>query len=104
MFWIIIILIQLVLWWITFFKTKKMKRTKDTNRWSASEWNDFELTNERYKFPLGVVALVLLVCLIPIAGIIGIVIVHCAHESKRNCKWGDMRPSFALIELFKKEI
>ena len=104
MFWTIIIIIQLILWWVTFFKTKKMKRTKVESRWNSTTWSDFELTNERYKFPLGGVAIVFLSCLVPILGIGCIVCVHCAYETKRDCEWDDTKPSFALIELFKKEI
>lgn len=104
MFWIIIILIQLVLWWVTFFKAKKMKRTKIEGRWNSTTWSNFELTNERYKFPLGLVALVLLSCIIPLGGIAVIVIIHSAFENKRDGEWGDTKPSFALIELVKKEI
>ena len=104
MFWFIIIVIQIVLWWVTFFKTKKMKRTKLENRWGNKEWGEFSLTNERYKFALGYVVASLLACLIPFVGIIVIVIIHANNESKFSSQWGDTKPSFAIIELLKKEI
>jgi hypothetical protein len=104
MFWIILILIQLVLWWVTFFKTKKLVREKVESRWNSTTWSEFVPTNERYKFPLFGVAIVFLACLVPILGIGAIVCVHCAYESKRDCEWGNTKTSFALIELLKKEI
>lgn len=69
-----------MLWWVTFFKTKKMVRKKVETRWNTTTWSDFMLTNERYKFPLGLVALVFLTCFIPVGGIICVVCVYYAEE------------------------
>jgi hypothetical protein len=104
MFWIVIIIIQLVLWWVTFFKTKKMVREKVESKWNYATWSEFKLTEERYKFPLFGVALTFLTCLIPILGIGCIVAFLCASENRRDSEWGDTKPSFSLIELLKREI
>lgn len=104
MIWFIIVVIQIVLWWVTFFKTKKMIRTKAENRCGYKEWGEFSLTNERYKFPLWSVLLSFLGCLIPIVGIVVLVPTYVANESKYDREWEAEKPSFAIIELLKKEI
>lgn len=105
MFWIIIILIQLVLWWITFFKTKKLVRTKiEESRWNSTTWSEFTLSNERYKFPLGIVLLGLLICFVPIIGFFGYIAVLINVSSLPDRNFEDERPSFAIVELFKKKV
>ena len=35
MFWIILIIVQLIMWYLTFFKSKKMIREKVESRWNG---------------------------------------------------------------------
>lgn len=104
MFWIICVVIQVVLWWVTFFKSKKMKREKVETRWNSTTWSDFELTEERYKFPLGIVVVFFLICFIPILGVLGIVAITYGFSQARNSDFDEERPSFAFVELLKKKI
>ena len=104
MFWIILILIQLVLWWITFFKTKKLVRVKVESRWNSTTWSEFTLSNERYKFPLGFVLLGFLLCFVPIIGFVVYIVVSINISDMPDRNFEDERPSFAIIELFKKKI
>lgn len=104
MFLAIILIIQLLLWWVTFFKTKKLVRVKVESRWNSTTWSEFTLSNERYKFPLGIVLLGLLACLVPIIGFFGYIAVLINVSSLPDRNFEDERPSFAIIELFKKKV
>ena len=104
MFWIILTLVQLVLWWITFFKTKKLVRVKVESRWNSTTWSEFTLSDERYKFPLGIVLLGFLLCFIPIFGLIVYIVVSANISNMSDRNFEGERPSFALVELFKKKI
>lgn len=102
MFWIIT-LIQLILWWVTFFKTKKMVREKVGSGWNAS-WGEFRLTNERFKFPLGFVLLGFLLCFVPIIGLVVYIVCSVNISNLPDSYFEGERPSLAIIELFKKKI
>ena len=102
MFWIIT-LIQLILWWVTFFKTKKMVREKVGSGRNAS-WGEFCLTNERFKFPLGFVLLGFLLCFVPIIGLIVYIVCSVNISNLPDRDFEEERPSFAIVELFKKKI
>lgn len=104
MFWFICIIIQLILWWVTFFKSKKMIREKIESRWNGTVWGGFSLSNERYKFPLGLVFIGLLLCLVPILGLFAVAFFTLGISNMRNSDFEEERPSFAIVELFKKKI
>ena len=104
MFWFICIIIQLILWWVTFFKSKKMIREKIESRWNGTVWGGFSFSNERYKFPLGLVFIGLLLCLVPILGLFAVAFFTLGISNMRNSDFDDERPSFAIVELFKKKI
>ena len=104
MFLIVIIILQLVLWYLTFFKTKKLVRVKVESRWSSTTWSEFTLSNERYKFPLGFVLLGLFASFVPIVGFFGYIAVSINISSLPDRNFEEERPSFAIIELFKKKI
>lgn len=104
MFWFICTVIQLILWWVTFFKSKKMTREITETRLNGKIWSEFALSNERYKFPLGIVVVFFLICLIPILGTLGIIAITYAFSQARNSDFDDERPSFAIVELLKKKI
>lgn len=104
MVWFIYIIIQLILWWVTFFKSKKMIREKVESRWNGTVWGEFSLSNERYKFPLGLVFIGLLLCLVPILGLFAVVFFTLGISNMRNSDFEEERPSFAIVELFKKKI
>lgn len=103
MFYFICTVIQLILWWVTFFKTKKMIREKVGSGWNSS-WGEFRLTSERFKFPLGAVLLGFLLCFIPIIGLIVYVLASISISNMPDGDFEEERPSFAIIELFKKKI
>lgn len=104
MFWFICIIIQLILWWVTFFKSKKMIREKVESRWNGTVWGEFSLLNERYKFPLGLVFIGLLLCLVPILGLFAVAFFTLGVSNMRNSDFDEERPSFTIVELFKKKI
>ena len=104
MFCFICIVIQLILWWVTFFKSKRMIREKVESRWNGTVWGGFSLSNERYKFPLGLVFIGLLLCLVPILGLFAVAFFTLGVSNMRNSDFDDERPSFAIVELFKKKI
>ena len=104
MFWFICTVIQLILWWVTFFKSKKMTREKVGTRWDGDVWGKFVVSNERYKFTLGLVLVMLLLCLVPILGSVAIVVFIWGISNMRDRDFKDERPSFAIVELFKKKI
>ena len=104
MFWIICIVIQLILWWVTFFKSKKMTREIAETRWNGKAWCEFTLSNERYKFPLGLVFIGLLLCFVPILGIFAVAFFTWGVSNMRNSDFDDERPAFAIVEFFKKKI
>lgn len=104
MFWFICIIIQLILWWVTFFKSKKMIREKIESRWNGTVWGGFSLSNERYKFPLGIVFIGLLLCLVPILGLFAVAFFTLGISNMRNSDFEEERPSFVIVELFKKKI
>ena len=103
MFYFFCTVIQLILWWVTFFKSKKMIREKVGSGWNSS-WGEFHLTNERFKFPLGIVLLGFLLCFVPIIGIIVYVVASVDISNIPDRDFEGERPSFAIIELFKKKI
>lgn len=104
MFWFICTVIQLVLWWVTFFKSKKMTREKVETRWNGDVWDKFVVSNERYKFTFGLVVVMLLLCLVPILGSVAIVVFIRSVSNLKDSDFEDERPSFAIVELFKKKI
>ena len=103
MFYFICTVMQFILWWVTFFKTKKMVREKVGSGWNAS-WGEFCLTNERFKFSLGIVLLGFLLCFIPIIGLIVYIVASVNISNIPDRNFEEERPSFAIIELFKKKI
>ena len=104
MFWFICIIIQLILWWVTFFKSTKMIREKVESRWNGDVWDKFTLSAERYKFPLGLVFIGLLLCLVPILGLFAVAFFTLGVSTMKDYDFDDERPSFAIVELFKKKI
>lgn len=104
MFWFICTVIQLILWWVTFFKSKKMTRGKVETRWNGDVWGKFVVSNERYKFTFGLVLVMFLLCLVPILGLVAIVVFIWGISNMRDSDFEDERPSFAIVELFKKKI
>lgn len=106
MFWVIVILLQLVLWYLTFFKTKKVKKEvkKDGYRTTC----EFIETNERFRFPLWSLLLGFLISLIPIVGLIVFLWVIIKIASLTDREYCDIfdgnRPSFYVVKVFSKEI
>lgn len=103
MFWIILIIVQLVLWYLTFFKSKKMTREKEGTRW-GKEWGAFKPTDGRFKFALWQVMAAFLLCLIPILGLVILILVSLLVASALDCDFDDERPIMFLSELLTKKI
>lgn len=102
MFWIILIIVQLVIWYLTFFKSKKMVRdTSKRDRWGNVP---FSPTNERFKFVLWQVALAFISCLIPILGLGVIIAITVVVTNASDRDFDDERPSLFFAEIFLKKI
>lgn len=102
MFWITLIIVQLVMWYLTFFKSKKMVRdASKRDRWGNVP---FSPTNERFKFVLWQVALVFVSCLIPIVGLGVIIAITVVATDASDSEFGDERPSLFFAEIFLKKI
>lgn len=106
MFWIILIIVQLVVWYLTFFKTKRIKKEVKTDGYRTTY--EFVETNERFKFPLWSLLLGLLISLIPIFGLIAFlwVTIKVANMTCREYEsiFEGNRPSFYIVKVFSKEI
>ena len=106
MFWAIVILLQLVVWYLTFFKTKKIKKEKKAGGY-LTEYEFIE-TNERFKFPLWSLLVGFLISLIPIVGLIVFlwVTIKVANMTDREYDkiFNGNRPSFYLVKIFSKDI
>lgn len=105
MFWIILIIVQLVVWYLTFFKTKRIKKEEKMDGYRAYE---FVETNERFKFPLWSLLVGFLISLIPIIGLVVFLwaTIKVANMTNREYEsiFDGNRPSFYLVKIFSKEI
>ena len=97
-----LIIVQLVMWYLTFFKSKKMVR--DTSKRDCWGNVPFSPTNERFKFVLWQVALVFISCLIPIMGLGVIVVITVVVTNASDRDFDDERPSLFFAEIFLKKI
>jgi RsiW-degrading membrane proteinase PrsW (M82 family) len=106
MFWIIVILLQLALWYLTFFKTKRVKKEAKQEGYRTSY--EYVETNERFKFPLWCLLVGLLISFIPIFGLIIFLYVTIKVANMTNGKYEDIfegnKPSFYIVKVFSKEI
>lgn len=106
MFGIIFIVVQLVIWYLTFFKTKRMKKEEKKDGYRTAY--EFVETNERFRFPLWSLLVGFLISLIPIIGLIAflwatIKVANMTDREYENIFDGN-RPSFYLVKIFSKEI
>jgi uncharacterized membrane protein YfcA len=106
MFGIIFIVVQLVIWYLTFFKTKRMKKEEKKDGYRTAY--EFVETNERFRFPLWSLLVGFLISLIPIIGLIVFlwVTIKVANMTDREYEntFDGNRPSFYLVKIFSKEI
>lgn len=106
MFSIIFIVVQLVMWYLTFFKTKRIKR--EEKRYGYRATYEFIETNERFKFPLWSLLVGFLISLIPIIGIVVFLWATIKVANMTNREYDDIfdgnRPSFYIVKVFSKEI
>lgn len=106
MFWIILIIVQLVVWYLTFFKTKRIKRKEKKDGYRATY--EFVETNERFKFPLWSLLVGFLISLIPIGGLTVFLwaTIKVANMTNREYEsiFDGNRPSFYIVKVFSKEI
>ena len=106
MFGIILIIVQLVVWYLTFFKTKRIKKEERKDGYRAT--CEFVETNERFKFPLWGLLVGFLICLIPILGLIVFLWATIKVANMTNREYEDIfdgnRPSFYIVKVFSKEI
>lgn len=106
MFGIIFIVVQLVIWYLTFFKTKRMKKEEKKDGYRTAY--EFVETNERFRFPLWSLLVGFLISLIPIIGLIVFLwaTIKVANMTDREYEstFDGNRPSFYLVKIFSKEI
>ena len=103
MFWAIIRVVQIILWFCTFFLAKKIKIEVIGKDFYSTNIKTVE-TNERYKFPLWMVLLGLLLNLVPILGLIATIVFTIIISNMKDCEFDEERPSFFLVKLFTKKI
>lgn len=106
MFGIIFIVVQLVIWYLTFFKTKRIKKEEKKNGCRTAY--EFVETNERFRFPLWSLLVGFLISLIPIIGLVVFLWVTIKVANMTNREYESIfdgnRPSFYLVKIFSKEI
>lgn len=103
MFWAIIRVVQIILWFCTFFLAKKTLIKEERIRSYDRKVEAIE-TKERFKFPLWVVLLGFILNLIPILGLIAIILFTAFIESIKDQDFDNERPSFFLVKIFTKKI
>ena len=106
MFYFICTAIQFFFWWTTFFKAKRMVWTpyEIEGRYGARTEHKFIETDERYKFPLGLVLIGWLFCFLPIIGLIAYIAFNYGISNMRDSEFDNERPSFALVRWFNKKV
>ena len=106
MFGIIFIVVQLVIWYLTFFKTKRIKKEEKKDGYRTTY--EFVETNERFRFPLWALLVGFLISLIPIAGLIVFLwaTIKVASMTGREYEstFDGNRPSFYIVKIFTKEV
>lgn len=106
MFWIILIIVQLIVWYLTFFKSKRVKKEAKQEGYRASY--EYVETNERFKFPLWSLLVGFLISLIPIVGLVVILWITIKVASMTDREYESIfdgnRPSFYLVKIFTKEV
>ena len=94
------------MWYLTFFKTKRIKREEKRDGYRATY--EFIETNERFKFPLWSLLVGFLISLIPIVGIVVFLWATIKVANMTNREYEDIfdgnRPSFYLVKIFTKEV
>ena len=106
MFWIILIIAQLVVWYLTFFKSKKVR--KEAKQEGYRTVYEYVETDERFRFPLWSLLVGFLISLIPIIGLVVFLwaIIKVANMTNREYEsiFEGNRPSFYLVKIFTKEV
>ena len=106
MFVIICIVVQLVIWYLTFFKTKRMKKEEEKDGYRTTF--KFVETNERFRFPLWCLLVGFLISLTPIIGLVVFLwaTIKVANMTDREYEstFEGNRPSFYIVKVFSKEI
>ena len=106
MFWIILIIVQLVMWYLTFFKSKKAR--KEAKQEGYRTVYEYIETDERFRFPLWALLVGFLISLIPIACLIVFLwaTIKVASMTGREYEstFDGNRPSFYLVKIFTKEV
>ena len=106
MFWIILIIVQLVVWHLTFFVLKKVR--KDAKKEGYRTVYEYVETDERLRFPLWALLVGFLISLIPIVGLVFFLWVTIRVASMTDREYENIfegnRPSFYLVKIFTKEV
>lgn len=106
MFWIILIIAQLVVWYLTFFKSKKVR--KEAKQEGYRTVYEYVETDERFRFPLWSLLVGFLISLIPIIGLVVFLWVTIKVANMTNREYESIfdgnRPSFYLVKIFTKEV
>ena len=106
MFWIILIIAQLVVWYLTFFKSKKVR--KEAKQEGYRTVYEYVETDERFRFPLWSLLVGVLISLIPIIGLVVFLWATIKVANMTNREYESIfegnRPSFYLVKIFTKEV
>lgn len=103
MFWFILRVLQFVIWYITFFMSKRMvQKVKDEGTYR--QHYIFVETTERFKFPLWIVLIAFIAQIVPILGLAVTVGVTVWLSLAADEVFDEERPSFFLTKIFTKKI
>ena len=106
MFWIILIIVQLIVWYLTFFKSKRVR--KEAKQEGYSKVYEYVETDERFRFPLWILLVGFLISLIPIVGLAVFLWATIRVASMTNREYENIfegnKPSFYLVKIFTKEV
>lgn len=103
MFWLIFRLLQFVIWYVTFFMSKKMVQ-KIENEGTYRQHYIFVETTERFKFPLWIVLIAFFAQIVPVVGLVVSVGVTIWLSLADDEIFEEERPSFFFTKLFTKKI
>lgn len=106
MFWFILIIVQLIVWYLTFFKSKRVR--KEAKQDGYRTVYEYVETDERFRFPLWALLVGFLISLIPIVGLVVILWITIKVASMTDREYESIfdgnRPSFFLVKIFTKEV
>lgn len=107
---VIILIINLIIWYFTFFKTKKLIRTcTPDERWSGVKYGEWQRTNERYKWPMWLFLLWTALMFFPVISFTITITLYVLYFILDACEMFDdfmktERPKVLLQEFLTKKV